>query len=130
MTTKMSCSIIIFNIEMFDETEKALTLLGVDFWSTHSSMFKCNWNFQSFHHLLYWKSLFLIRSSFSCAFSLSFVLFNGGSPFSNFSKYHPAPISVIYLWFFSLEVSGFSTFWGILLNILTIATLYDSLRAK
>ena len=34
------------------ETEKGLTLLVVVFGSTHSSMFQCNWNFRSFHHLL------------------------------------------------------------------------------
>ena len=52
-TNNMSSSIIIINIELFEETEKGLTLLGVDFGSTHSSMFQCNWNLQSFHHLLY-----------------------------------------------------------------------------
>ena len=27
-------------------------LEGVDFGSTHSSMFQCDWSFQSFHHIL------------------------------------------------------------------------------
>ena len=33
-------------------------LEGVDFGSTHSSLFQCNWNLRSFHHLLYSKSFF------------------------------------------------------------------------
>ena len=110
MTNKMSCSIFIINIELFWKTEKGLTLLGLVVVSTHSSMFQCNWDFQSFHHILDTKSLFLIRSCLLCDFLPSFVLFSDGSPFLHFSKYHPPPISVINFWFFFLELVVFQHF--------------------
>ena len=80
----MSCSIIFTNIKLFVEAVKDLTLLGLDLGSTHSSLFQCNWNLQSFHQLLASNSLFSITSCLSCAFLLSFVLFNGGSPLALF----------------------------------------------
>ena len=68
---------------------------------THSSLFECKLDFQSFHHLLYSYS-FNYFILLILLFLIYFGLYNVGSPLAFLYIYHPPPISVISFWnFFS-----------------------------
>ena len=60
---------------------------------THSSLFQCIWNFQSFQYWLSPVSLLFISSSSFWDFLLNFLFFSGGSFWPNFSTYQPPPIA-------------------------------------
>ena len=121
----MSCSITFINVNRFEETEKRLTILGLDFGFTHSSLFQYNRNLQSLHRLLASYSFILFYPAF-LVFLLSLGLLNGGSPLEIISIYHPPPISVISFWTFCFGLSALDIVRDILLNISFIELTYAS----
>ena len=80
---------------------------------THSSVFQCIWNFQSFQ---FWFSVcrfIYISSSFYCAFLLSLILFRGGRFPFNLFMYQPPSISCNNDWRFYLWLGGLGSLTGI-----------------
>ena len=67
----------------------SLRLLGF----THSSLFQCIWNFQSFQSWLAFFSFLFISSSSFWVFFPNLFTFSGGSFWPNFFAYQPPPIA-------------------------------------
>ena len=84
---------------------------------THSILFQCIWNFQSFQFWYYICSFLFISSSFSCDFLLRFGFVRGGIFSFNLFMYHSPPISCNILWRISFKLIVLGSLTGIIWNI-------------